>query len=66
MNCYEGLTEKEISYIEETKKVGAEKGDCKELSELCRLAYSEYKSGVISSSAYDKIYAVCMDYAYPR
>ena len=66
MNCYEGLTEKEISYIEEAKKIGAEKGNCKELSDLCRRAHSEYKLRIISPAAYNKIYATCMDYAYPR
>lgn len=66
MNYYEGLTEKEISYIEEAKKIGAEQGDCKELSDLCRRAYSEYKSKIISPTAYDKIYAMCVGYAYPR
>ena len=66
MSYYEGLTEKEISYIEEAKKIGAEQGNCKELSELCRRAYSEYKLRSISSTAYNKIYATCMDYAYPR
>jgi len=66
MNYYEGLTEKEIFYIEEAKKIGAEKGHCKELSDLCHRAYSDYKLRVISPAAYNKIYAVCMEYAYPR
>lgn len=61
MNYYEGLTEKEISYIEEAKKIGVEQGDCKELSDLCRRAYSEYKLKIISSTAYAKIYAMCME-----
>lgn len=66
MNYYDGLTEKEIFYIEEAKKIRAEKGNCKELSDLCHRAYSDYKTRVISHAAYNKIYAVCMDYAYPR
>ena len=66
MGYYDGLADKEIHYIEEAKKIGAEKGNCKELSELCHRAYDDYKAGVISSNAYGKVYAVCMDYAYPR
>ena len=60
------FTEKEIYYIEEVKKIGAAKGDCKELSDLCHEAYADYRSKVISAEAYRKIYAICMDYAYPR
>lgn len=48
MNYYEGLTEKEISYIKEAKKIGTEQGDCKELSDLSCRAYSEYKLGTVS------------------
>jgi len=66
MNYYAGLTQKEKNYIEEAKKIGSEKGNCKELSDLCRQAYSDYRTRDISSAAYNKIYAVCMDYAYPR
>ena len=29
MNYHDGLTQKEISYIEAAKKIGAEKGNCK-------------------------------------
>ncbi len=66
MNNYDGLTKREIHYIEEAKKIGSEKGNCKELSDLCRQAYNDYRTRIISVKAYNKIYAVCMDYAYPR
>lgn len=59
-------SELETDYLQKAKQIGSEKGNCKELQELCRKAYNDYKSGVISSRAYGKIYAICMDYAYPR
>ena len=60
------FTEKEIYYMEEAKRIGAAKGNCKELSNLCHQAYADYGNKVISPEAYRKIYAICMDYAYPR
>ena len=36
------------------------------LSDLCHKAYADYAAGAISGMAYNKIYAVCMDYAYPK
>lgn len=66
MNYYSGLSEKEIWYIKEAKKIGSEKGDCKELSNLSKLAYADYRVGIISEKAYAKIYATCTDYACPR
>lgn len=63
---YEELSEKEIYYIEETKRIGAQKGDSKELQDLCRQAYSDYREKIISDKAYGKIYAICVGYAYPR
>lgn len=66
MGYYDGLTEKEINYIEAAKKIGHEKGDCKELSDLCHQAYDEYREKTISALAYGKIYATCVAYANPR
>ncbi len=36
------------------------------LSDLCHKAYADYAAGAISGMAYNKIYAVCMDHAYPK
>lgn len=66
MGNYEELTEKELYYIEKAKEIGAQKGDSKELQDLCRQAYSDYQEKIISSKAYGKIYSICVDYAYPR
>lgn len=60
------FSEKENYYIEEAKKIGAAKGNCKELSDLCHQAYTDYRTKMISPRAYNKIYSICMDYAYPR
>lgn len=66
MNGYNRLSEKAVNYIKSAKRIGAEEGDSRELSSLCRQAYSDYRSGVISVEEYERIYAACMDYAYPR
>lgn len=66
MEYYRNLSEYEKCLINKAKEIGLKNGDCKELSELCDKAYNDYKSGVISEKAYKKIYAVCIDYAYPR
>ena len=66
MEYYRNLSENEIHLIEKAKEIGLQNGDCKELRELCDKACKDYKSGVISEKAYKKIYAVCIDYAYPR
>lgn len=55
-----------MEYLQKANQIGMEKGNCEELQELCRKAYNDYKSGVISDQAYGKIYAVCVEYAYPR
>ena len=66
------LTNDEVSeiyknyYIEKIKAVGYAKGDCEELRDFSQKAYEDYKAGIISEAAYGKIYAVCVDYAYPR
>ncbi len=66
MNCDNELSEQARNYIERAKEIGKEKGDCHELSELCHLAYSEYRAGIMTTEEYSKIYAICADYAYPR
>ena len=57
------FTQMELNYINEIKRIGREKGDCKELSDLCRAAKND-KS--ISKQAYNLIYSLCMDFANPR
>lgn len=63
---YDGLSEKEIHYIDEARIIGRMEGNSKRLSDLCHKAYADYATGAISEMAYNKIYAVCIDYAYPR
>lgn len=59
----DNFTQTELNYINENKRIGREKGDCKELSDLSRNAYND-KS--ISKKAYNRIYSLCMDFANPR
>ena len=66
MSCYNGMSEKAADYIERAKKTGSENGDSPALSELCRQAYADYQAGVISEREYQRIYTICVDYAYPR
>ena len=66
MSTYNGLTEKERYYIEKAVEIGSKMGNCKELSDLCKSAYKDYRTGAISVAVYNKVYATCMDYAYPR
>lgn len=56
----------ETFYIKKAREIGYSKGDCKELKDLCQKAYDEYRADIISKAAYEKIYAICIDYAYPR
>lgn len=57
------FTNAEINYIDEVKRIGMEKGNCKELSNLCRKAKND-KS--VSKEAYDLIYSLCMEFSNPR
>lgn len=57
------FTQRELNYISEIERIGREKGDCKELSDLCRNAKND-KS--ISEKAYSRIYSICMDFANLR
>lgn len=36
------------------------------LSHCCKEAYQEYRNGRLSEEEYEKIYVLCMTYAYPR
>ena len=58
--------EKKKYYLEQTKKIAGEQGDCKELKELYRRVLEEYHAGSVSPEVCGKIYAICMDCAYPR
>ena len=57
------FTQTELNYINEIKRIGREKGNCKELSDLSRNAKNDK---AISKKAYDRIYSLCMDFANPR
>ena len=60
LDYYDGLSEKEIHYIDEARIIGRTEGNSKRLSDLCHKAYADYATGAISEMAYNKIYAVCM------
>ena len=66
MDRCDTITEKEKYYLEQTKKIAEEQGDCKELRELYRRVLEEYHAGSVSPEVCGKIYAICMDGAYPR
>ena len=59
----DNFTEIELNYINEIKRIGREKGGCKELSDLSRKAYNDK---AVSKKAYNRIYALCMDFSYSR
>ena len=59
----DNFTKTELNYISEIKRIGKEKGGCKELSDLCRKAKNDK---AVSEKAYARIYSLCMDFAYPR
>lgn len=63
---YNELSEKEMYYINEAKRIGAEKGDCEELRNLCKKAHADCTAKIISAKAYNTIYGICVEYAYPR
>ena len=46
------------------KKTGIE--NRQELDELSRQAYSDYRGGMLSEKEYGSIYALLMEYRYPR
>ena len=48
------------------EKIGRQYGNCKELQKLCKEAYQDAQKGFISKHDYQKIYVLCMSYAYPR
>lgn len=60
------FTQLEMQYMDNAKKIGREKGDSPELQQLCRKAHEDYKNKTISRESYERIYAICCDYAYPR
>lgn len=48
MDYYDGLSEKEIHYIDEARIIGRTEGNSKRLSDLCHKAYADYTTGAIS------------------
>ena len=62
----ENFTQIEYKYFNKIEEIGGKYGDSEELKRLSREAYDDYQTGVISSKAYGRMYAMLMDYAYPR
>lgn len=64
MNYDKRLSDKAINYLERVEKIGTE--NRQELDELCRQAYSDYRGGMLSEKEYGSIYALLIEYQYPR
>ena len=64
MNDDKRFSDKAITYLERVKKTGNE--NRQKLDELSRQAYSDYREGIISEKEYGSIYALLMEYRYPR
>lgn len=64
MNYYKSFSDKAIKYLDRVKKAGIE--NKQELDEISRQAYSEYREGKLSEKEYGSIYALLMEYRYPR
>ena len=47
MDRCDTMTEKETYYLEQTKKIAEEQGDCKELRESYRRVLEEYHAGSV-------------------
>lgn len=64
MNDDKRFSDKAINYLERVKKTGKE--NRQKLDELSLQAYSDYREGIISEKEYGSIYALLMEYRYPR
>lgn len=58
--------EREQFYLSQARELGQQLGDSPELAQLCRAAYEDYRQGLLSGTAYDKIQALCADLAHPH
>ena len=59
-------SQREQFYLTQARELGLQFGDSPELSQLCRAAYEDYRQGLLSRAAYDKIQALCSDLAHPH
>ena len=64
MNYDKRFSDKAIKYFERVKKAGIE--NRQELDEISRQAYSDYREGILSEKEYGSIYALLIEYRYPR
>lgn len=53
MDYYDGLSEKEIHYIDEARIIGRTEANSKRLSDLCHKAYADYARLCNKNSFYD-------------
>lgn len=58
------FSDEAINYLERVKRTGIE--NRQELDELSRQAYSDYREGILSEKEYGSIYALLIEYRYPR
>ena len=59
-------SQREQFYLTQARELGLQFGDSPELSQLCRAAYEDYRQGLLSGTAYDKIQALCADLTHPH
>ena len=64
MNYDKRLSDKAINYLERVEKIGTE--NRQESDEFSRQAYSDYRGGMLSEKEYGSIYALLIEYRYPR
>ena len=64
MNYDKRFSDKAIKYLERVKKAGIE--NRQELDEISRQACSDYREGILSEKEYGSIYALLIEYRYPR
>lgn len=63
MAMVENQNEREQFYLAQVRKLSPHSP---ELAVLCRKAYEDYRRGLLSGAAYDKIQALCVDLADPH
>ena len=64
MNYDKRFSDKAINYLERVKKAGINTRLV--LDEIARQAYTDYREGILSEKEYGSIYALLIEYRYPR
>ena len=59
------MTQLARDYLQKIETYGKSQDEAM-LSHCCKEAYRDYRNGRLSEEEYEKIYVLCMTYAYPR